>query len=312
MKKISFLLNVAIVASAFAFYGCSKENDSLEDNGTAYFDVKIGGMEDDNNKAVFTSADYSNLVFEDGDVIKVNGVNFTLRYRNGTWKAVGNADDMTNATNDTLLGENFYCYYGQSPATASPLGTSQYGIVSFASNFDTDPDIGSNAKRGSAGIVLAGLSHDTCLYLYPSFAVIRIKDRSSIYNHIEIGFEGSKVLKSGYVTPVSSSYPSISSPTYLTGVSKSVSTTHGHTVTKYNGDFLTASNSSELNGAYNYGDDSCNYSYHVIVPLAGDDVTTTIYAKCNVTNDGNTWTDYYKFENKTLQRGHVYTLDLDW
>ena len=103
MKKVISLICFAFIG-VLLLTGCKKEvfEPGLE--------VKIAGMSDNDSKAIFNSEDYLSLIFEDGDVMRVNGAPYTLRYENGKWIARGNSGYMTNSEHDTLLGNKFYCF----------------------------------------------------------------------------------------------------------------------------------------------------------------------------------------------------------
>ena len=297
MKKVLSLICFAFIG-VLLLTGCKKEENEPG------LEVKIAGMSDNDSKALFNSEDYLSLIFEDGDVMRVNGAPYTLRYENGKWIARGASGYMTNSEHDTLLGNKFYCFYGQSPATASPtFPNPSYGSVSF---------VNSGSQDGSytvykPGFVMAGATSDSTLTLYPAFAVIRVYNQySSItLNSFQVGFGNNAGVKTcGSITPTSS-YPTIGSPTYLTGVSHTV--VH-HPVfgdmNNYEGEFLKSTMAQSPNI-------SSKYKHYVIVPLASNSVTTDLYFKFNESYGGSSTDIYKKVSNFTLQRGRVYTFDIN-
>lgn len=318
MKNRLYLFAASLFVAAL-MQGCGKEDVAEDKNyGDISYKIELAGMSEEgsDSKAIFSSNDFLKLIFEDGDIIRVNGYSFTLHSNQGVWRAYGNSSDMTNDTHDTLLGTSFSCFYGKSPATTSSSQTNYsdgvYGRVSFTSGPSNDPDDASY-QQYTSGIVLAGQTNDTVITLYPSFAVIKIyKDtRYDLYtvNHIALGFDDNKVVNYANLTPNNGNYPSLSSCTYLTGVEKEIvedpfdpeesgEVKRGH--------FLLANKNDLVSNAIDE-----NNSYHVIVPLA-DTVNTTIYLKTKMTrkSNGNTVIKYLKMNNVTLECGKVYTISL--
>lgn len=316
-NRYSFFTIIFCLAMSL-FQGCGKDDVNVNPNyGDIAYKVVLSGMEKEgsDDKAVFNSNDYLKLLFEEGDEIRINGVRFTLHKNNsGVWYAHGNTADMNSTNHDTLLGNTFACYYGQSPATTNPsYGGLVYSGVSFTGASSQDPDHSTMTHR-TPGIILAGMTSDSLINLYPGFAIIRIV-RSNAYltgysfDYIALGFDADKVVRYANVTPNSDSYPTLTNPIYLAAVDtiqEPDPVFPDEVITSYIGDFLLASEED-----INENTVQASYSYHVIVPLATT-VTTNIYLKARFLRLSNstTYTRYKKFNDVTLQPGRVYTINL--
>ena len=315
MKKI-FLFAVAS-AVVTLLYSCGKENieptpevvdpvTEIDYSGPSFRVAFADMRQEGDSKAIFHTQDYMKLVYEDNDRIMVNGHEFVLHYVGGSWRAY--ATSSVGMTNDTLYGSSFACFYGKSPATELPHGSDAYSNVSFVGGQSTDPDI-NTFKHYTSGIVLAGTTTDSLITLYPTFAVIRVARgftaRQFTIDHLSFGFDADKVVKKGTVAPQAGTFPTITGPTYLTGVTHSTMTNPftGASIDAYEGDFLDANTADQDH-------EESTYEYHVLVPLASNSVTTNIYIKTKMMNNGDSYLSYKKFENVTLERGVVYTFDV--
>lgn len=316
MKKI-FLFAVAS-AVVTLLYSCGKENveptpevvdpvTEIDYSGPSFRVAFADMRQEGDSKAIFHSQDYTKLVYEDNDRIMVNGHEFVLHYVGDSWRAY--ATSSAGMTNDTLYGSSFACFYGKSPATELPHGSDAYSNVSFVGGQYRDPDR-NGFLHYTSGIVLAGTTTDSLITLYPTFAVIRVARggmAQEYVDHLSFGFDANKVVKKGTVVPQAGTYPAITgSPTYLAGVTHTTGTLPAPpypTVDVYTGDFLDANTADQDHGEN-------TYEYHVLVPLASNSVTTNIYIKMKMMYNGETYLNYKKLENVTLERGVVYTFDV--
>lgn len=316
MKKI-FLFAVAS-AVVTLLYSCGKENveptpevvdpvTEIDYSGPSFRVAFADMRQEGDSKAIFHTQDYMKLVYEDNDRIMVNGHEFVLHYVGDSWRAY--ATSSAGMTNDTLYGSSFACFYGKSPATELPGGSDAYSNVSFVGGEYSDADR-SAFKHYTSGIVLAGTTTDSLITLYPTFAVIRVARggmAQQYVDHLSFGFDANKVVKKGTVVPQAGTYPAITgSPTYLAGVTHTTGTLPAPpypTVDVYTGDFLDANTADQDHG-------ESTYEYHVLVPLASNSVTTNIYIKMKMMYNGETYLNYKKLENVTLERGVVYTFDV--
>ena len=315
MKKI-FLFAVAS-AVVTLLYSCGKEKveptpevvdpvTEIDYSGPSFRVAFADMRQEGDSKAIFPTQDYMKLVYEDNDRIMVNGHEFVLHYVGDSWRAY--ATSSAGMTNDTLYGSSFACFYGKSPATELPHGSDAYSNVSFVGGQSADPDR-NGFLHYTSGIVLAGTTTDSLITLYPTFAVIRvargITARQFTIDHLSFGFDANKVVKKGTVVPQAGTFPAITGPTYLDGVTHSTRPNPftGAPMDSYAGDFLDANTADQNHGA-------STYEYHVLVPLASNSVTTNIYIKTKMMYDGDSFLSYKKFENVTLERGVVYTFDV--
>ncbi len=315
MKKI-FLFAVAS-AVVTLLYSCGKENieptpevvdpvTEIDYSGPSFRVAFADMRQADDSKAIFHTQDYMKLVYEDNDRIMVNGHEFVLHYVGGSWRAY--ATSSAGMTNDTLYGSSFACFYGKSPATELPHGSDAYSNVSFVGGQTSDPDI--NAfKHYTSGIVLAGTTTDSLITLYPTFAVIRVARgdvaQQFTLDNLSFGFDADKVVKKGTVAPQAGTFPTITGPTYLKGVTHTTrpNPLGGPSMDVYTGEFLDANTADQDH-------EESTYEYHVLVPLASNSVTTNIYIKTKMMYNGDSYLSYKKLENVTLERGVVYTFDV--
>lgn len=307
MKKSLFSIGVLILIMSGILQSCRKDN--TEYDGTSFI-VNVDGFTDENGKAHFETTSFLKLLFQEGDVIKVNGRSFTLRYEGGRWVAKGSSAEMDNATHDTLLGNEFYCYYGQSPAPTSPIGSSTYTGINFASGGSSDA-VHPGYKLYNSGIVLAGKTTDSTITFYPTFAVIKLHRHSPdgiTMNQALLGFSSGVCVKIGKVTPQSGT-PIVEATESLRGISMSsyYDEDFEEYVTSYSGDFLTA-NESDLATSGDGAD-----TYHFIIPLPSQSISTSLYLRYTMTNNssGTTAIKYGKVDNVNLQRGKVYTINVN-
>lgn len=194
MKKAKFLLFAGLVC--LLAVGCHKDTGVTLDKfmmGNTNFKAK-----DDSKVALEYSS--NRLLYEQSDVVKVNGENFTLS------KTGSGSSTVWYANGNSISATEFYCAYAD-------------GVSTTLSNFSGNTyhfTIAGRLTSATNKILLAGVTENNVLTLRPACAIIRVPLNNS-YTNVKVGFESSKVLKEGTLT-IGASDVTISGSTYMTGV----------------------------------------------------------------------------------------------
>ena len=194
MKTTKVLLFAGLVS--LMAVGCHKDNGMTFDKfllGNTDFKAK-----DDSKVALQFST--NRLLYEENDVIKVNGETFTLS------KSGSGASTVWYANGNSISATEFYCAYADGvEATLSNYSGSSYhynlsGRLSMATN----------------KILMAGVTENNVLTLKPACAIIRLPLNDS-YSNVKVGFERNKVYKEGTLN-IGAGDVTISGTTPMTGV----------------------------------------------------------------------------------------------
>lgn len=202
MKKTKFLL-FACLACLLAV-ACEKDDEESARQKT--FDKFVMGdtrftSEDGTKVALEYSS--NRLIYEVGDVVKINGETFTLS------KSGSGALTTWTANGTEISASTFYCAYVD-------------GVDGTLSNYSGNSYHFSIAGRLSSAtnkVILAGTTDSNVLTLRPACAIIRVKANNS-YSNVKVGFESDKVLKSGTMT-ITSGGVTLSGNDFMTGVDAS-------------------------------------------------------------------------------------------
>lgn len=193
MKKLNYFF--LLCAVCLMTVACVKENESEVDSRSYdKFIIESPNFTSDSKSYLDFTAALSRILYENGDVLYVNGRPFTLVRDGDHWIASG--DDTVRDR-----GGEFYCCHAD--GDVSSFSAPSYN-VSFNSNLTT-----------TSGIVLAGTTtpHTNVITLTPSFAVLVFTSADiADYIGIKVGFENGKV---PYVFNVSASSGSMSNVSYL-------------------------------------------------------------------------------------------------
>lgn len=169
MKKTSILAAGLLCLLAA---GCAKDSKTLDS-----FMLKDANFTDTDSKMhlAYGLSGNSALSYDNGDVVHINGTEFTINKVGGTWKA---------QSSSTISAEHFYAAYSD-------------GTVSDFSGTTHRFDIRSNVAT-TKGIVLAGSTDDHNLTLTPACAILRVPLGAAGYS-VKVGFEGGKIPSYGIV-----------------------------------------------------------------------------------------------------------------
>lgn len=276
MKKICIAL-LASLACLFVV-SCERQEDDAPLYSANKFRVEAPQFLDENGQKVYlhyTDA-ASSLIYEEGDKVYINGVQFKLTKDGSTWYAVRNDERST-----PVVGRRFLVAYADGDVNTfdSTSGTYHYNLNTILGNDQHNK------------IVLGGVAEnngDYVITLQPACAILRLNTRGAgaSYNYVKVGFDANKIPKQGTINVTNRTLSAGSNTNYLTGV------------TSDGGQFLNMRYSNpSTTGEDDY--------WYVAIPIEGSSVTTTLYLEWN---NGSTTTQYRTQGQVTLQKGYVYTV----
>ncbi len=290
MKNIRIAL-LACLMGLFAV-ACEKDQDEpAPEVSTNIFKLKFESFVEDNGTKVWLQyGDPSKLFYEDGDKIRVtsnHGISrdFIIKYRttsDGQSPAV-TEDGWYAQSNDTLGGNLFYAAFvdGYKDYSANLSGNGP----SYSFNINSVKERSNYNK-----VILAGCTSsnegNTVITLKPACAILRLNTGGASMNYVKVGFEATKVPKTGTLNASTHTISVRGDGDYLTGVTSGGA-----------GEFLYMRESNQDAGEDRY--------YYVAVPIIGSSVSTTLYLEWN---NGSGATQYKTSGQVTLEKGRVYTV----
>lgn len=277
MKKICIAL-LASLACLFVV-SCERQEDDAPLYSTNKFRVEAPQFLDENGQKVYLHYTdmASSLIYEEGDIVYINGVQFRLTKDGSTWYAVRNDESST-----PVVGKRFLVAYADGDVNTfdSSSSTYHFNLMTTLSSRDHNKVVlGGVANVGESGYVIT---------LQPACAILRINTggAGSSWTYAKVGFDANKIPKEGTLN-VSDRTISASGSNFLTGVDAD-----GH------GQFLNMRYSDPSNT----GEDDY---WYVAIPIKDNSVNTTLYLEWN---DGSTTVQRKTQAPVTLQKGYVYTL----
>lgn len=268
MKK-SYLLMILGLMCMIAT-GCTKDSVSLH-----RIIISESGFNDPDTKMHLTLANdgatgsISKLCYDAGDVVLVNGHEFTLAQEGGRW--VANAADGNDVEAD-----NFFCIYKNTGIGVSGSGPNY--SFNYTSNFT-----GQVANANATGVILAGSTADSLLTLNPGCCILRFPANETM-DYVYVGFDANKVPKQGNIAIANNGAVTVSGSSFLGGV--------------------TGENAGEYLQMHSDGGVA---TYYVAVPVTGAGVQTTLYFKWKYSASEDIYK--FKTSNTvSLQPGKVYTV----
>lgn len=271
MKNIRIAL-MACLACLFAT-ACQQEDEGDQVFTTNRFRVEAPQFTDADGSKIYLNFndDASKLIYEENDIVYVNGHQFRLNKEGDTWYA-------NSLDGNRVVGKRFLVAYADGAVSAfdSASGTYHY-------NLNTNLADAAHNK-----IVLGGTSASgTVLTLSPACAILRLNTQGAgrNYSYVKVGFEANKIPKQGTLnvsTRAINAGGNYMSPVMSNGT----------------GDFLNMRYSNPTST----GEDDY---WYVAIPIEGSSVTTTLYLEWN----NGTETIKHKTQGEvTLQKGYVYTV----
>lgn len=282
MKKICIVL----LASLACFFAVSCDKEETNDApvcSAKRFKLRAPQFADASGSKVylqFTDA-ASSLIYEDGDIIYINGHECTLENDHNTWYA---------NCSEEIVGSRFLAVYADgtiNPASFdSTAGTYQYNLTTNL----TSPAHNKIVLGGVADTLHEG---DYVITLKPACAILRINTQGAggSWTYAKVGFEGQKIPKAGTINVSTRAIDHGGPSNYMNGVAQG----SGGVIT---GDFLYMRYSNpSTTGESDY--------WYVAIPIEGDEVQTTLYLEWN---NGSTTVQYKTQGQVPLHKGYVYTL----
>lgn len=279
MKKICIAL-LASLACLFVV-SCERQEEGNASVGSSKrFRIEAPQFLDENGQKVHLqfSESASNLIYDEGDVVYINGFPFTMTKSEGVWYA----------TSDTAItAERFLVTYvdGDVPDYDSSSSTYEFNMNDNLDN------------PASCKAILGGVAENNGNYvisLQPACAILRIdtKGAGANYDYIKVGFEGKKIPKAGTINVSNRTLIAGNNSNYMNGVAQG----GGGVIT---GDFLYMTRRHAGESDY----------WYVAIPIEGSSVNTTLYLEWTI--NGGTPVQRKTQGQVTLQKGFVYTLGTD-
>lgn len=158
------------------------------------------GFKSTDNSKVALQYSSNKLIYEDADVIRVNGETYTLS-RSGS-----GASTEWYASGNSITASEFYCAYADGVSNT----------LSYTSGNTYHFTIAGRLGSATNKVLLGGVTENNVLTLRPACAIIRVKANAS-YSNVKVGFESNRVLKEGTMT-ITSRDVTLSGSNYMTGV----------------------------------------------------------------------------------------------
>ena len=198
MKKSKYLLFAGI--ACLLATACQKDKDSLVDITLDKFIVGDTQFKSNDDSKVALQFSSNKLIYEEGDVVRVNGATYTLS------KSGSGSSTVWYANGPEITGTEFYCIYAD-------------GVESTISGFSGNSyhyNLGGRLSSPTNKILMGGVTENNVLTLRPACAIIRLPLNDS-YSNVKVGFEKNKVYKEGTLN-IASDEVTISGMSFMTGV----------------------------------------------------------------------------------------------
>lgn len=273
MKQLRYFLMLCVFC--LLAVGCEKDKEQPSGQSASYdtFLVKMPELRSDSKSYVRFSSSLSDILYEDGDKVSINGVEFTVEYNTekGYWEA-------KSSTGVEDIDGSFYC-------------CSADGVVSNWNESNKSYSVSmADSRETTTGIVLAGSTTDNTLQFTPCFAVLVFAPEDvSPYTKVQVGFDNGKI---PYNFTVNATNPgSISGASEYYGPASSDET----------GRLMTMKNSFRDVS----GDDIALGYYYIAIPIYGSQVSTKLYFQ--YTKNGSSYQRVTEAQ-VTLKKGYVYII----
>lgn len=269
-KNIRFAMLLGLCGLFFT--ACEQEEEQQIISGNC-FRVEAPKFVDNEKTYLQYTDDLSRIIYEEGDKVYINGVEFTLsKDGSGTWWA---------NSSQTVTAPELYVAYADGAVADWNESAHTYSF-NLNSTID-DPDHNK--------VVLCGTARENgyAITLAPACAILRLNTRGAgrNYNYVKVGFDANKIPKLGTINVTNRNLSAGVNSNYLTGV-----TSGG------DGQFLNMRYSDPAST----GEDDY---WYVAIPIEGSSVTTTLYLEWN---DGSTTVQHRTQAPVELRKGYVYTL----
>lgn len=269
-KNIRFAMLLGLCGLFFT--ACEQEEEQQIISGNRFRVEAPKFVDNEKTYLQYTDA-LSRIIYEEGDKVYINGVEFTLsKDGSGTWWA---------NSSQTVTAPELYVAYADGAVADWNESAHTYSF-NLNSTID-DPDHNK--------VVLCGTARENgyAITLAPACAILRLNTRGAgrNYNYVKVGFDANKIPKLGTINVTNRNLSAGVNSNYLTGV-----TSGG------DGQFLNMRYSDPAST----GEDDY---WYVAIPIEGSSVTTTLYLEWN---DGSTTVQHRTQAPVELRKGYVYTL----
>lgn len=269
-KNIRFAMLLGLCGLFFT--ACEQEEEQQIISGNRFRVEAPKFVDNEKTYLQYTDA-LSRIIYEEGDKVYINGVEFTLsKDGSGTWWA---------NSSQTVTAPELYVAYADGDVADWNESAHTYSF-NLNSTID-DPDHNK--------VVLCGTARENgyAITLAPACAILRLNTRGAgrNYNYVKVGFDANKIPKLGTINVTNRNLSAGVNSNYLTGV-----TSGG------DGQFLNMRYSDPAST----GEDDY---WYVAIPIEGSSVTTTLYLEWN---DGSTTVQHRTQAPVELRKGYVYTL----
>lgn len=270
-KNIRFAMLLGLCGLFFT--ACEQEEEQQIISGNR-FRVEAPKFVDNEKTYLQYTDDLSRIIYEEGDKVYINGVEFTLsKDGSGTWWA---------NSSQTVTAPELYVAYADG-------AVADWNESAHTYSFNLNSTLNSTDHNK---VVLCGTARENgyAITLAPACAILRLNTQGAGggYTGVKVGFDGNKIPKQGTVTPASHTL-SASRSDFLAGVTAGGA-----------GEFLYMTHSKTSAGEGDY--------WYVAIPITGSSVTTTLYLEWN----NGTETIRHKTQGEvTLEKGYVYTIGTD-
>lgn len=199
MKKLHFLFllgSLVLLAT-----GCTKEEENVQ-GGVKTIDkfiVKSPTFNSNSKSFVEYEASLTRILYDEGDIVYVNGVPFELSFETDHWEATG-----TSVTADVF-------YMAHASGSVSSFSSPTYHV-----DLRNDGEV-----TATTGLTLYGSTTTDVLTLNPAVAILVFKpDNMAEYVGVKVGFDGNKVPKQ---FTISAADGSVTSPSYINAANSTMS-----------------------------------------------------------------------------------------
>ncbi len=276
MKKICIAL-LASLACLFVV-SCERQEEGNASVGSSKrFRIEAPQFLDENGQKVHLqfSESASNLIYDEGDVVYINGYPFSMTKSEGEWYATSDR---------AITAERFLVTY-----VDGEVGTYDSAAGTYRFNMNDNLDNPASCKA-----ILGGVAENNGNYvisLQPACAILRIdtKGAGANYDYIKVGFDGNAIPAAGTINVSNRTLSTEPSGNYMNGVAQG----GGGVI---NGDFLYMTRRHAGESDY----------WYVAIPIEGNSVTTTLYLEW--TYNGGAQVQRKTQAPVTMYKGYVYTL----
>lgn len=266
-KNIRFAMLLGLCGLFFT--ACEQEEEQQIISGNR-FRVEAPKFVDNEKTYLQFTDDLSRIIYEEGDKVYINGVEFTLSKDGDVWWA---------NSSQTVTAPELYVAYADG-------AVADWNESAHTYSFNLNSTLNSTDHNK---VVLCGTARENgyAITLAPACAILRLNTQGAGtgYSYVKVGFDGNRIPKQGTVTPASHTL-SASGSQFLAGVTSGGA-----------GEFLYMTHSKSSAGESDY--------WYVAIPITGSSVTTTLYLEWN---NGSETIQHKTQGEVTLEKGKVYTI----